>query len=98
MSRPQAGTHPQTQIAIGPRCRIMNAIDRGGGDGCAGAHRRGETPFREEQGTMHIREGEGSDIVATNNAYITLQAILDEEYSEIVDMTYKVFLLIVYNE
>ena len=44
----------------------------------------GITRYFGFEGTMHIREGEDSDIVATNNAYITLQAILDEEYSEIV--------------
>ena len=33
---------------------------------------------------MHIREGDDSDVVATNNAFITLQASLGEEYREIV--------------
>ena len=44
----------------------------------------GITRYFGFEGTMHIREGKNSDIVATNDAYITLQAILGEEYSEIV--------------
>jgi cytochrome c-type biogenesis protein CcsB len=44
----------------------------------------GITRYFGFEGSMHIREGDSSDIVATNNAYITLQASLGENYGEII--------------
>jgi cytochrome c-type biogenesis protein CcsB len=44
----------------------------------------GITRYAGFEGTMHIREGDSSDIVETGTAYITLQASFGEEYVETV--------------